>query len=233
MEPDEVRHRGTTEPIKAMTENQGLYLNSLRTNTLTFGIGPAGTGKTYVAAAYAADLIRDKKIDKIIITRPAVEAGESLGFLPGDMDEKFDPYFAPVRDILIERLGSGMVEYLVKNKRIEVKPLAYMRGTTFKNAFVLLDEAQNTTPQQMLLFLTRIGENSRISVNGDLKQTDLRGITGLLDAVKRCRNIKSAGIVEFGREDIVRSGIVREIIEAYEDDIEPEFVTPAFFNNDK
>lgn len=217
LEADEIKHRGSKEPIKPKTDNQAAYLNSIQHNNLTFALGPAGTGKTYIAAAHAADLLREKKIEKFIITRPAVEAGESLGFLPGEMEEKFEPYFAPVRDILAERLGSGHLEALLRNKRIEVKPLAFMRGSTFKNAFVLLDEAQNTTPAQMKLFLSRIGEHAKLSVNGDLKQMDIRGKSGLYDAVQRCSHINQVGVIRFDRSDIVRSGIAQAIVEAYED----------------
>lgn len=216
LEPDQIRMRAQKEPVKPKTENQSLYLNSLRTNILTFGLGPAGTGKTYVAVAEAATLLQQKQVEKVIITRPAVEAGESLGFLPGELEEKFDPFFAPVRAIFEERLGSGHLEALLRNKRIEVKPLAYMRGITFKDAFVILDEAQNTTPQQMKLFLTRIGEGSKIAVNGDLKQTDIPGLSGLADAVNRCHQIKSVGTIRFDKSDIVRSGIAQAIVEAYE-----------------
>ena len=232
LEKDEIKHGGSKEPVKPKNENQKLYLNSIQHNALTFALGPAGTGKTYIAAAHAADLLRDKKIEKFIITRPAVEAGESLGFLPGELDEKFEPYFAPVRDILAERLGTGHLEALIRNKRIDVKPLAYMRGSTFKDAFVLLDEAQNTTPAQMKLFLTRIGERARVSVNGDLKQTDIRGNNGLHDAIQRCSNLDSVGTIRFDRDDIVRSGLAQAIVEAYETEDayeEGAFVNPPAF----
>lgn len=204
------------EPISAMTEAQAHYILSIEQNQLTFGTGPAGTGKTYVAGALAAEALAERETDKVIITRPAVEAGESLGFLPGELEEKFDPYFQPFRDVLEERLGASFVEYLIKIGRIEALPLAYMRGKTFKNCWVVLDEAQNTTPVQMKLFLTRIGKNSKIIVNGDTTQKDIRGESGLVDAIERLEGLKSVGFVEFGREDIVRSGLVQDIVDRYE-----------------
>lgn len=155
-------------------------------------------------------------IDKIIITRPAVEAGESLGFLPGEIEDKFDPYLQPFRDVLNERLGKSFVEYMLKIGRIEAAPLAYMRGRTFKRAFVILDEAQNTTPNQMKLFLTRIGHDCKVVVNGDIRQKDIHGQSGLDDAVKRISHIPSVKCVRFTRQDVVRSGLVQEIVEAYE-----------------
>lgn len=173
------------------------------------------THNTFVAAAMAADMLREKKIDKIIITRPAVEAGESFGFLPGELEEKYAPYIDPFRDILNERLGKSQVEYLIKHKRIEAKPLAFMRGCTLKNCWAILDEAQNTTPSQMKLFLTRIGENCKVIVDGDTEQKDIKSYSGLADAVIRLASTKRVGIVDFSPEDIVRSGIVRDIIKAY------------------
>jgi len=175
------------------------------------------THNTYVAAGLAADDLRDGKIDKIIITRPGVEAGESFGFLPGEIEEKYAPYIDPFRDILNERLGKGQVEYLIKSKKIEAKPLAFMRGSTFKDAVIILDEAQNTTPTQMKLFLTRIGEGCTVIVDGDTAQKDISGKSGLSDAVNRLRSLSNVGVVEFHSDDIVRSGIVKDIIEAYEE----------------
>ena len=206
------------EPIKPKNENQQRYMSYIESNVLTFASGPAGTGKTWLCAAIAADKLQKREIDKIIITRPAVEAGESLGFLPGEIEEKFDPYLQPFRDVLNERLGKSFVDYLIKNGRIEAAPLAYMRGRTFKNAMVILDEAQNTTPVQMKMFLTRIGQNTRVVVNGDMAQKDVRGQSGMEDAVsKLVGKVKSCRHVKFTREDVVRSDIVGEIITAYDE----------------
>ena len=160
-------------------------------------------------------MLRDGEIDKIIITRPAVEAGESLGFLPGELDEKFDPYFAPVKAILEERLGTGHLEYFLKSLQIEAKPLAFMRGTTFENAFVILDEAQNTTPKQMEMFLTRIGNHTKVVVDGDIRQKDIPGKSGLEDAMNRFGARRWCRLIEFDMEDVVRSGIAKEIVLAY------------------
>lgn len=206
-------------PIVPKTDSQKRYINAIKSHQLVFATGPAGTGKTWICAALAAQALESKQIDKIIITRPAVEAGEELGFLPGEMEEKFDPYLRPFRDVLDERLGKSFVEYMIKMGRIEAAPLAYMRGRTFKNAYVILDEGQNTTPTQMKMFLTRIGENCRVIVNGDLNQKDIRGKSGLDDAIKRLGFIPSVRCVEFGKSDVVRSGLVQEIVEAYESEL--------------
>jgi phosphate starvation-inducible PhoH-like protein len=203
-------------PIRPLNEAQKRYSNAIKAFTLTFATGPAGTGKTFVCAALAAQALESGEIDKIIITRPAVEAGESMGFLPGEIEEKFDPYLQPFRDVLNERLGKTFVEYLLKEGRIEAAPLAYMRGRTFKNAYVILDEAQNTTPTQMKMFLTRIGENCKIIVNGDMSQKDIPGQSGLEDAVARLSFIPSIKHVRFTTDDIVRSGLVQEIVSAYD-----------------
>ena len=205
-----------TSPITPLNEIQKRYLNAMKGFVLTFATGPAGTGKTWMCAALAAQMLESGEIDKIIITRPAVEAGESLGFLPGELEEKFDPYLQPFRDVLNERLGKSFVEFLIKRGQIEAAPLAYMRGRTFKNAFVILDESQNTTPEQMKMFLTRIGHDCRVVVNGDIKQKDIRGICGLEDAIKRVSRIPSVKVIEFHKSDVVRSGLVQEIVEAYE-----------------
>jgi phosphate starvation-inducible PhoH-like protein len=203
-------------PIKAKTYGQSAYMKAIETKKLIFGIGPAGTGKTFVATALAADRLKAREIDKLILTRPAIEAGESLGFLPGEMDEKFDPYFRPVRNVLEARLGKGFTEYAIKSGKIEALPLAYMRGHTFDRCFVLLDEAQNTTPVQMKMFLTRIGEESTVVVDGDPTQKDIRGPSGLLDAVDRMDGHPDVAVVRFTREDVVRSGLVQDILVAYE-----------------
>lgn len=203
-------------PLQAKTNSQKKYMSAIKSATLTFGVGPAGTGKTYICGAIAAELLQNKTIDKIIITRPAVEAGEKLGFLPGEVEEKYEPYLTPFRDVLNERLGKTFVDYLVKTGRIEPAPLAYMRGRTFKDAIVILDEAQNVTPEQMKMFLTRIGENCKVIVNGDENQKDIPGPSGLTDAIKRISFIPSVQVVKFSSADIVRSGIVQEIVSAYE-----------------
>lgn len=203
-------------PLQAKSNSQKKYMSAIKSATLTFGVGPAGTGKTYICGAIAAELLQNKTIDKIIITRPAVEAGEKLGFLPGEVEEKYEPYLTPFRDVLNERLGKTFVDYLVKTGRIEPAPLAYMRGRTFKDAIVILDEAQNVTPEQMKMFLTRIGENCKVIVNGDENQKDIPGPSGLTDAIKRISFIPSVQVVKFSSADIVRSGIVQEIIECYE-----------------
>lgn len=209
--------RRSHERLEAKTVNQGQYISSMTCNTVTFGIGPAGTGKTYCAAAYAAELLEDRQIEKIYITRPAVESGESLGFLPGELEDKFDPYLEPFLDVLNEKLGKSHVKALMKAGRIVASPLAYMRGKTFKDSIVILDEAQNTTPTQMKMFLTRFGDGARVIVNGDIKQCDLKGIqSGLQDAVERLGSIKGIGVVEFDKDDIVRHGLIRHIIDRYE-----------------
>ena len=205
------------EPLKALTSIQQTYINSINNNLITFGCGPAGTGKTYVCGALAAEALANGKTEKIIVTRPVQEAGENLGFLPGELEDKFAPYFQPFKDVLEERLGKGHVQGLSKAGRIEASPLAYMRGRSFKNAWIILDEAQNCTPTQMKLFLTRIGENCTVVVNGDISQRDIKGQCGLTDAVKRLEHINAVKLITFERKDIVRSGIVQEVVDAYDD----------------
>lgn len=203
-------------PIAGQTENQKRYLKAMSSNNLVFATGPAGVGKTFLCTAIAAKMLVEKKIERIIITRPAVEAGESLGFLPGELDEKFDPYLEPFKDVLYRRLGRSFTEYLISSKKIVAVPLAYIRGRTFRNAMVILDEAQNTTPKQMKNFLTRFGENCTVVVNGDPTQMDIHGPSGFTDAMKRLASIPEVRVVEFTRADIVRSGLVQKIVEAYE-----------------
>lgn len=209
-------------PLMPRNARQAEALASIDQNILTFLIGPAGTGKTFLAAASAAMLLEKREIDTIIITRPAVEAGEELGFLPGEVEDKVAPWFAPFRIELEKRLGAGAVEAMLKGERIKFLPLAHMRGHTFERAFVVLDEAQNTTPCQMKLFLTRLGEDVRVVVDGDLAQGDLvdhRGkavVNGLEDALSRIAGVvRDVGVVEFEEEDIVRSGFLRDLIVAY------------------
>lgn len=203
-------------PLQAKNPAQAQYIAAIKTHKLTFGIGPAGTGKSYCAGALAAEELENRRIERIVISRPAVEAGENMGFLPGDLHEKFDPYFDAFRDCLNERLGRGVVDCGLKNKRIVVSPLAYLRGKTFNNAFVILDEAQNCTSTQLKMFLTRIGENCRVVVNGDIRQSDIGHKSGLQDAIDRLGSLGSVYVHQFEHEDIVRSGLVRDIIERYE-----------------
>jgi phosphate starvation-inducible PhoH-like protein len=203
-------------PIRPKNEVQSNYIHAIKTSPITIGEGPAGTGKTWIAAALAAEALESKQIDKLILTRPAIEAGEKLGYLPGEIDDKFDPFMRPFRDALNERLGSSFVDLLIKTGRIECAPLAYMRGRTFKSTWIILDEAQNTTPKQMKMFLTRVGENCKVLVNGDVTQMDITGESGLADAIKRLKKLKSVAVVSFEGSDVVRSGIAQEIVEAYE-----------------
>jgi phosphate starvation-inducible protein PhoH and related proteins len=207
------RHTGS-RVFKPKNQSQERYLNKIENNTITFGVGPAGTGKTFVAAMAASAAMRDKSVEKIIITRPVVEAGEQLGFLPGDLKEKYAPYVQPFVDALTRCMGSGHVEALLAHGKIEFLPLAFMRGHSWDNTFVVLDEAQNITQSQMKLFLTRIGNNTKVIVDGDLDQKDLN-VFGLDDAIQRLAKVPSVAIHEFTEADIVRSGIVRHIISAY------------------
>lgn len=204
------------QPLKPLNSAQERYIKAIKANTLTFGIGPAGTGKSYIATAIAADLLRENKLDTLILTRPAVEAGEKLGFLPGELIEKYSVYLDPIIDILNERLGKTLTQYYIKHGRIVGKPLAFMRGTSFKNTFVILDEAQNLTKAQMLMFLTRIGVNSKIVIDGDPKQSDLTKSNGLVDAMERLDGkLDDCRFVYFDNADVVRSGIVQDILELY------------------
>ena len=205
--------------ISPRTPNQTKYLRSIDANKLVFGIGPAGTGKTYLAVAKAVERLVIGKVDKIILSRPAVEAGEQLGFLPGDMREKVDPYLRPLYDALHDMLPADQINKRLENGEIEVAPLAFMRGRTLANAFVILDEAQNTTAVQMKMFLTRLGENSRMVVNGDLSQVDLpRGIhSGLRDAYEILNNVDGVAFTRFCHDDVVRHRLVTNIIRAYDD----------------
>lgn len=208
--------RPDVKPIEGKTETQKRYINAIKNFKLIFATGSAGTGKTWLATAMAAQALLNDRTEGIILTRPAVEAGESLGFLPGEIEEKFEPYLQPFKQVLYERLGKGKAEYMIKAGKIKAIPLAYLRGLTFKNCFVILDEAQNTSPTQMKMFLTRIGENCTVIVNGDTSQQDIRGESGLVDAIERLSYIPSVKVIEFKKEDIVRSGLVQEIVEAYE-----------------
>ncbi len=206
------------KPVAPKNQAQKRYLNSFGSNTITIGLGPAGTGKTYLATTHAAELFAAGLIKKIIVTRPIVEAGEELGFLPGELEEKIAPYFVPVREDLERALGKGQVEYALKAGQIVFVPLAFMRGRTFNDAFIILDEAQNTTPKQMKMFLTRIGMGSKMVIEGDLRQSDIAGTNGLYDALAKLRDIPGIGVCKFTRADVVRSGLAQVIVEAYEGD---------------
>lgn len=205
------------QPLRAQTSSQQQYIDAINQYALTFGIGPAGTGKSYCAGALAAEALESGRIERIILTRPAVESGENLGFLPGDLDQKFSVYIDAFRDILNERLGAGTVDYCLRHGRIVAAPLAFMRGKTFNNkTFVILDEAQNTSVAQMKMFLTRIGEGCKVVINGDVQQSDIRGPNGLADAVHKLSDLPGVYVHQFERDDIVRSGLVRDIIDRYE-----------------
>jgi len=211
------KQRRAPQPLKALNSSQKRFISSIRNNCLTFGTGPAGTGKSYCAVSLAAEYLEAGQIEKIILTRPAVEAGEQLGHLPGAVDDKFSVYIDAFRDILNERLGTGAVDYCVRHGRIVAAPLAYMRGKTFNSkTFVVLEEAQNTSVTQMKMFLTRIGEDCKVVINGDTRQSDIKAMNGLADALQRVRGLASVFVHEFERDDIVRSGLVRELIDRYE-----------------
>lgn len=205
-------------PIHPKTLGQKEYLAAIRTHAITFGVGPAGTGKTYLAVAMAVKAFKAKEISRIILTRPAVEAGEKLGFLPGDLQNKVDPYLRPLYDGLFDLLGAETFQRLVEKQAIEVAPLAYMRGRTLDDAFIILDEAQNTTPEQMKMFLTRMGTNSKVVVTGDITQIDLpdKAKSGLVDALKVLRGIQGIAQVQLTDKDVVRHRLVQQIVKAYE-----------------
>ena len=208
----------TGKPVKAKTLGQKKYLEAIRTNTITIGVGPAGTGKTYLAVAMAVRAFRAHEVNRIILTRPAVEAGEKLGFLPGDLQNKVDPYLRPLYDALFDMLGSENFAKYVERQNIEVAPLAYMRGRTLDDSFIILDEAQNTTPEQMKMFLTRLGFNSKAIITGDVTQIDLPDSrrSGLLEVMKVLRHINGISLIHFNEKDVVRHHLVQEIIKAYE-----------------
>ena len=204
-------------PVKPKTIGQKEYVESILKNTVTIGVGPAGTGKTYLAVAAAVAAFRDKKVNRIILTRPAVEAGERLGFLPGDLQSKVDPYLRPLYDALFDMLGAETYQKYLEKGNIEVAPLAYMRGRTLDDSFIILDEAQNTSREQMKMFLTRMGFGSKVVITGDITQIDLPGDkpSGLKEAMKVLKNVDGIGIMELTQNDVVRHVMVQRIIEAY------------------
>ena len=206
------------KPVKPKTLGQQKYLDAIRDNTIVFGVGPAGTGKPYLAVAMAVKAFRDEEVSRIILTRPAVEAGEKLGFLPGDLQDKVDPYLRPLYDAMFEMMGPENFQRNMEKGCIEVAPLAYMRGRTLDDSFIILDEAQNTTPEQMKMFLTRLGFNSKAIVTGDVTQIDLpnAGRSGLIEALKVLHNVPDIAIMRLTERDVVRHKLVQDIIKAYE-----------------
>lgn len=208
------------KPIKAKTVGQKTYTDAISKNVITLGIGPAGTGKTYLAVAMAVTAFRAKEVNRIILTRPAVEAGESLGFLPGDLQSKVDPYLRPLYDALFDMLGAETYQKYLEKGNIEVAPLAYMRGRTLDDSFIILDEAQNTSPEQMKMFLTRLGFGSKVVITGDVTQIDLPSnkASGLIEAARVLQGVDDIGIIHLNHSDVVRHQLVQKIIQAYEKD---------------
>lgn len=206
------------KPIKAKTLGQKKYIEAIKNNTVVIGVGPAGTGKTYLAVAMAVSAFRAKQVNRIILTRPAVEAGEKLGFLPGDLQQKVDPYLRPLYDALFDMLGAESFQKYQERGNIEVAPLAYMRGRTLDDSFIILDEAQNTTPEQMKMFLTRLGFGSKIVVTGDITQIDLPDgkKSGLVEVIKILKNVDDIQTCKFSEKDVVRHKLVQDIIKAYD-----------------
>ena len=217
---EEIIKDNSGKPIRVKTLGQKVYVDSIKNHDVVFGIGPAGTGKTFLAVTLAVTALKRGQVKRIVLTRPAVEAGESLGFLPGDLKEKVDPYLRPVYDALYQILGKEQTTRLMEREIIEIAPLAYMRGRTLEDAFVILDEAQNTTIMQMKMFLTRLGFNSKMIVNGDMSQIDLprRVKSGLVDAMEKLKGIKAIDFIHFSASDVVRHPVVADIINAYEKD---------------
>ncbi len=211
------------KPVRPKTLGQKKYIGAIKSNAITFGVGPAGTGKTYLAVAMAVKAFKAHEVERIILTRPAVEAGEKLGFLPGDMQNKVDPYLRPLYDALFEMLGVETFQKLFEKQVIEVAPLAYMRGRTLDNAFIILDEAQNTSPEQMKMFLTRMGADSKVIVTGDVTQIDLteKSKSGLIDALRVLSRIEGIAQIRLTEKDVVRHRLVQDIIKAYEKSSKP------------
>ena len=218
IDSDCICHTVAGRPVKPKTLGQKAYVDAIREKMIVFGVGPAGTGKTYLAMAMAITAFRNDEVGRIILTRPAIEAGEKLGFLPGDLQSKIDPYLRPLYDALFDMLGPETYGKYLERGNIEVAPLAYMRGRTLDNAFVILDEAQNTTLPQIKMFLTRMGRNAKFIVTGDVTQIDLprRSDSGLTRAIGILRDVKGIGVVEFDRRDIVRHELVKHIVEAFD-----------------
>jgi phosphate starvation-inducible PhoH-like protein len=215
---DSIIYPAANEIIKARTPTQKQYVEKVRTNDIVFAIGPAGTGKTYLAVAMALAALRNREVSRLILTRPAVDAGESLGFLPGDYMEKVDPYLRPLLDALTEMVGAEKVKSMMEKRTVEIIPLAYMRGRTFNNSVIILDEAQNATTTQMKMFLTRMGRNSKLIITGDITQTDLprKRDSGLIQIQNVLQDIQGIAFVYFEKADVVRHRLVAEIIDAYE-----------------
>ena len=216
--PDAVQLTTRRADLRARTPNQALYLQNIATHDITFGIGPAGTGKTYLAVACAVDALERSAVQRIVLTRPAVEAGERLGFLPGDLTQKVDPYLRPLYDALYDLMGYEKVQKAFERNALEIAPLAFMRGRTLNNAFVILDEAQNTTPEQMKMFLTRIGFGAKAVVTGDVSQIDLPkgAMSGLIDAERVLKRTKGISMNRFTSADVVRHPLVARIVDAYD-----------------
>jgi phosphate starvation-inducible PhoH-like protein len=221
---DDIAIRTERRRVSPRSPTQAAYLRAMRDHDLVFGIGPAGTGKTYLAVATGVALLRQRVVDRLILSRPAVEAGERLGFLPGDMKDKVDPYLRPLYDALQDMLPDGKLGAKLESGQIEIAPLAFMRGRTLANAFVILDEGQNTTPTQMKMFLTRLGENSRMVVTGDPSQDDLPpgAQSGLVDAVRRLDQTSEVAVIRFSEQDIVRHPLVETILKAYGGEVPPQ-----------
>lgn len=211
------KHHEREKPpeLEALTESQGQYMSGIQDNTVTFGLGCAGTGKTYCATAMAGDYLYNGDVDKIIITRPAVESGKGLGFLKGSMEEKYAPYIVPVKEVLQGRFGKGWYESQIKNENIIIAPLEYIQGRTFDNSFIVCDEAENATNQELYILLTRMGVDSKIVINGDIKQSFIRD-SGLDVCMNKLKSVKSIFTHTFTSDDVVRSQIVKDIIKAYE-----------------
>ena len=224
---EEIIKDNSGKPIRVKTLGQKVYVDSVKSHDVVFGIGPAGTGKTFLAVTLAVTALKRGQVKRIILTRPAVEAGENLGFLPGDLKEKVDPYLRPVYDALYQILGKEQTTRLMERDIIEIAPLAYMRGRTLDDAFVILDEAQNTTIMQMKMFLTRLGFHSKMIINGDTSQIDLpkKVKSGLIDATEKLKHIKQIDFVHFSANDVVRHPVVAEIINAYESEQAPQVST--------